>query len=162
MGLQTGLRHYFFAYPGLPADMTMEEFIRHELELRKPARILVTDQLARELSKFYLAKHPECLMVESEAPGIDFTLVGNALDGLDKQDAMERLGRLIRLSPVVLVIAQENTPLALNDFLALGMQKLYEPDSQGRSLYGFDLLSYKPAPDWLNSKYWAHPEQWKP
>lgn len=142
--------------------MTMEEFIRHELELRKPARILVTDRLARELSKFYLAKHPECLKVESEAPGIDFTLIGNALNGLDKQDAMELLGRLIRLSPVVLVIAQENSPLAFNDFLALSMQKHCKPDSMGWVHYGFDLLSYKPAPDWLNSKYLAHPERWKP
>jgi hypothetical protein len=41
------------------------------------------------------------------------------------------------------------------------MQRLAEADD-GYLLYLFDLHTYKPAPDWLNSKYWAHPERWKP
>ena len=34
-----------------------------------------------------------------------------------------------------------------------------EPDSHIR-LWQFNILAYKEVPDWLNSKYWANPQNW--
>ena len=32
---------------------------------------------------------------------------------------------------------------------------------QGGQLYAYSMRGYKSVPDWLNAKYWAHPERWK-
>ncbi len=47
------------------------------------------------------------------------------------------------------------------DFIALGLQQIlsWHEDSIPYHLYGFSLQSYKPAPEWLNSDYWANPER---
>lgn len=39
--------------------------------------------------------------------------------------------------------------------IALGLT----PEAGGR-LWRFDLYDYKETPDWLNPRYWAHPELW--
>ena len=31
---------------------------------------------------------------------------------------------------------------------------------RGGQLYAYSLRGYKSVPDWLNAKYWAHPERW--
>lgn len=142
--------------------MTIQERIQLELNRLQPARLLTTDALARELIQVYLAGHPQCVIFESEFESADFALAGSILADMDRQSAIHLLGQLIRQSPVVLAIARENCPLDFNDFLSLGMRRLAEADSEGRALYGFDLCNYKTVPDWLNAKYWAHPERWKP
>ncbi len=44
------------------------------------------------------------------------------------------------------------------DLLALGF---YGVDiGQKEQLYFFSLRGYKSVPNWLNAKYWAHPERW--
>lgn len=78
-----------------------------------------------------------------------------------REQAIALIGQLKQRAPVLLVAARDNRPLVFNDFLAFGMQRLAEADD-GQLLYLFDLHTYKPAPDWLNAKYWAHPELWKP
>lgn len=142
--------------------MTIQERILLELNRLQPARLLTTDALARELIQVYLAKHPECVIFESVLESTNFALAAGILNNMDKQSAIQLLGQLIRQSPIVLVVTCENHPLDFNDFLSLGMHRLVEADSEGRALYGFDLRNYKTVPDWLNAKYWAHPERWKP
>lgn len=46
--------------------------------------------------------------------------------------------------------------------IALGLRPLtFYPQSNGElGLYYFDLYDYKRTPNWLNPKYWAHPERW--
>jgi hypothetical protein len=88
-----------------------------------------------------------------------------ALAFIEAQEARERalvlIGQLKQQAPALLIAARDGSPLHFSDFLAFGMQRLAEADD-GHLLYLFDLHTYKPAPDWLNSKYWAHPERWKP
>lgn len=45
---------------------------------------------------------------------------------------------------------------------ALGLRPLgFYPDHTDQlALYYFDLYDYKRTPDWLNAKFWAHPERW--
>jgi hypothetical protein len=142
--------------------MTIQQRILLELNRLEPSRLLATDAMACEFARAYVAGHPQCGIFESAQENADCALAADILMDMDKQSAIRLLGRLIRQSPVVLVIARENHPLDFNDFLSLGMHRLAEADAEGRTLYGFDLHTYKTVPDWLNAKYWAHPERWKP
>jgi hypothetical protein len=48
------------------------------------------------------------------------------------------------------------------DFLGLAMRRrAVTAEADGEHVfYGYDLKTYKPAPDWLNPKYWANPHMW--
>ncbi|OBS08039.1 DUF6231 family protein [Acidihalobacter prosperus] len=48
------------------------------------------------------------------------------------------------------------------DMAALGLRAVgVYPRAAGRlALYHFDLYDYKRTPDWLNARFWAHPERW--
>jgi len=57
-------------------------------------------------------------------------------------------------------IDKQNQSLGLHrqNLFALGF---YGVDiGQGGQLYAYSLRGYKSVPDWLNAKYWAHPERW--
>lgn len=44
---------------------------------------------------------------------------------------------------------------------ALGFVRLAAGGGEGAwALFGFDLYDYKSTPDWLNPRFWAHPELW--
>ncbi|MCO8046002.1 DUF6231 family protein [Acinetobacter bohemicus] len=44
---------------------------------------------------------------------------------------------------------------------ALGLTQLnYQRGEGGLELWQFNILTYKLVPDWLNSKFWANPENW--
>ena len=142
--------------------MTIAEFITEELARQNPGRLLVLDETAREWASAFLAMQPSCQVLDAEAPDIALALIGDTLNTLERPKAIQLLGRLIRISPVVLAASRENQPLEFNDFLSLGMQRLHGPDAGQWCVYGFDLYSYKQVPDWLNAKYWANPELWEP
>ena len=47
----------------------------------------------------------------------------------------------------------------------LGFKRLhiYKPPTAGKSrivLYYYDIYDYKEIPDWLNNRFWAHPDRW--
>jgi hypothetical protein len=142
--------------------MTLAEFITQELARHRPSRLLMLDETARTLARTYLAAHPGCLVGDAESPDTALTLIGDTLGSLDKPQAIKLLGHHTRLSSLVLAVSREDRPLGFNDFLSLGMQRLHGPDAEQWCVYGFNLHTYKPVPDWLNAKYWAHPERWKP
>ena len=138
--------------------MRIEDLILTELQQRKPARLLAEGMAAQTLALDYFSASEGVLVAASEMADL-------ALAFVEAQHAREQaltlIGQLKQQAPALLVAARENQPLVFNDFLAFGMQRLAEADD-GHLLYLFDLHTYKPAPDWLNSKYWAHPELWKP
>lgn len=45
---------------------------------------------------------------------------------------------------------------------ALGFTQLIDKNSHERdfALWQFNILTYKQVPEWLNSKFWANPENW--
>lgn len=89
-----------------------------------------------------------------------------AMDALTAVDATQARALLARvrdfISPRIVVIAQADCPLKRLDFLALGYDMLALDEANRIALYRFDLATYKQVPDWLNARYWAHPERWKP
>lgn len=51
-------------------------------------------------------------------------------------------------------------PICRAELNALGFSLLKEYQDSEKLLYGFELKTYKPLPDWLNAQYWANPEMW--
>jgi hypothetical protein len=90
-------------------------------------------------------------------------LVVDALDGLESAAARARLAHVQRfIAPHVLVVAGPRCPLHGADFIALGFERIGNDPAAQTALYRFDIRTYKPVPDWLNARFWAHPERWEP
>jgi hypothetical protein len=64
--------------------------------------------------------------------------------------------------PWIVVLTESADGPAFNEFLALGFERVYTSPDGLINLYSHDIASYKSVPDWLNPKYWAHPERWEP
>lgn len=140
--------------------MTQEDPLFFELTQRQPARLLAEGAAAQSLLLPYLATHPECKLITVAEPAD--VAVAQIDAQFAKAESFALIGRLKQVSPAVLVVAGDDPPLNFSDFLSLGMQRLVEADAHGHALYLFDLHTYKPAPDWLNARFWANPERWKP
>lgn len=96
-------------------------------------------------------------------PPAQLVLAMDALTALDATQARVLLARVRDyISPHIVVIARAGCPLNRLDFLALGYEMLAVDEVDRIALYQFDLATYKQVPDWLNARYWAHPERWKP
>ena len=90
-------------------------------------------------------------------------LVKDALHALDAAYARTLLARVRDLiSPRIIVMTDAHCPLARLDFLGLGYETLAADEGEQIALYQFDLATYKQVPDWLNARFWANPERWKP
>jgi hypothetical protein len=140
--------------------MRIEDLILAELRQRKPGRLLAEGAAAQALARDFLAMHAASLLVAANEMADLALAVLDAEE--DKARALGLIGHMKQQAPAILIAAHTESPLGFNDFLAFGMQRLAEADEQGWALYLFDLHTYKPAPDWLNARYWAHPELWKP
>lgn len=77
--------------------------------------------------------------------------------GTTIQNGLTRLRDL--LARRLLVAARPHHSAALR---ALGLacvdQGIYQ--DQPWAIWQFNILDYKPVPDWFNSKFWANPENW--
>lgn len=62
----------------------------------------------------------------------------------------------------ILLLVAEDSAWRNADIVGLGFTRLGSfPGSAGRiHVYGFDIATYKTTPEWLNPRYWAHPELW--
>ncbi len=91
----------------------------------------------------------------------DATLLSSDHAALGAAGWTQLLGHLrIRVSPCVWVLAESAHPPGDADYRALGFTCL--PPWREWRCYAYDLHSYKATPDWLNARYWAHPERWEP
>ncbi len=80
------------------------------------------------------------------------------LDFLAKQKSLTQGLTRLRdlLARQVLVLANQQYSSLLH---TLGFSQV-EQLEQEMFIWQFNILSYKQTPDWLNSKYWANPENW--
>lgn len=96
-------------------------------------------------------------------PPVQLALVRDALHGLVATQVRTLLTRVRDfIAPCIIVIADAHCALSRLDFLALGYETLATDEAEKVTLYQFDLATYKQVPDWLNARFWAHPERWKP
>jgi len=87
----------------------------------------------------------------------------DVLNGLEPRQGFELLARVrTYAAPGILIAAQPRCGLSADEFRALGfVASSYDAD-EDVTVYHYDIATYKPVPDWLNPKYWAHPERWEP
>ena len=103
-----------------------------------------------------------CDTLPGNAPA-QLALVKDALHTLDTAQAGTLLARVRDfIAPRIIVIADGHCALTRLDFLALGYETLAADEVEKVTLYQFDLATYKQVPDWLNARFWANPERWKP
>jgi hypothetical protein len=145
----------------------LDDALRTRLRARAPQRVCALDPAAEALARQCLGAgqvttwQPESpLLCPQPCP---LALGVTLLDGLDARQAMHVLNRVrTYVAPALLIVTPPGCPLDAPAFLALGFSLLAEdPAGQGR-LHEFDLETYKTVPDWLNARFWAHPERWEP
>lgn len=105
---------------------------------------------------------PPWLPQGTEATRFDLAYVKDVLEGMPKGEGVRLLCRLRDLYTPRLYVRCVLGAWGENDFFALGMERLALDAAAGQTsgLFRFDLFTYKPAPEWFNAKYWAHPELW--
>ncbi len=150
------------------------------LEQHRPRSILLLDPGGIDLCTPYLKAHPDCRLehvatypVMRELPAgerFDICIVANTLERMDKTRAGQLIARLRDLLTqrlFIVVRAGEGWPdlesnWEMADFIGFGMHLVADYEHEGRLLqmYKFDIGDYKLTPDWLNARYWAHPERW--
>ena len=144
----------------------------------QPQSLLLVGEGAYRLGAGYLSEHPDCawtqahdleqlIAANAEQP-YDLALVVDALEHTGKSEALAMLARLrdvLSRQVIVVVPVGETVPgiassWVAEDLIAMGMYRagLYEEERRTLHVYCFDLYDYKSTPDWLNARYWAHPE----
>jgi hypothetical protein len=120
-----------------------------------PARNVATDTLGLDALVFApdaVAGTPCELAI-----GVD------ALDGLDAQSAQQLINRTrLYLAPRILLAVPTTCVLDEDAFRALGFTLAAVDAEAAKRIHEYDLSTYKTVPDWLNARFWAHPERWEP
>ncbi len=94
---------------------------------------------------------------------IDLAIVSEITDSLPKTTATEFLGmiRNYHASHIIVItkIAQASCEQwLLADFLAMGMKHI--ANTTEYQIFSYAIESYQPKRDWLNSRFWANPENY--
>lgn len=87
----------------------------------------------------------------------------DVLNGLNAQQALNLISQ-VRLYVASRILIAVPLTCALDEamFLSLGFTLCATDATEGMRVHYYDLDTYKTVPDWLNDRYWAHPERWEP
>lgn len=92
----------------------------------------------------------------------DMAIVADCLEHLPKNTGLQLLGSLRNLnaSRLAALVDMQAAGWQITDVyaLALRIDQRFVRGEQTLSLLTYDLQDYKPVPDWLNARFWAHPE----
>jgi hypothetical protein len=145
--------------------MNWRDTLAEALQRSSPRHICALDVAALAIARDLLPEASVALFAApaQNDPPAQLALVMNALNDLDAAQARTLLARVRDfITSRIIVIADTRCPLDRMDFLAIGYDTLGTDKAGQTKLYQFDLATYKQVPDWLNARYWAHPERWKP
>lgn len=142
--------------------MTWREHLRSRLLALQPDSVCALDAAARQLAGEVLPdtplRSPESLPDSpcALALGID------ALNGLDAEQALHLISRTrLYVAPRLLLVVPSDFVLDEAMFLALGFTLSATDAAAHLRIHYYDLDTYKSVPDWLNARFWAHPERWE-
>ena len=127
----------------------------------KPASVCALDETARQLACSVLPATPVRMHdAPADAPSA-LALGVDALNGLDVQRAQQLISRTrLYLAPRILLVVPSASTLDEAMLRALGFTLIATDPTDGTRVHDYDLDTYKPVPDWLNSRFWANPERW--
>lgn len=151
------------------ASPTPQQALASLLEHYLPQRILHVGQSTLPALEAFQASHP-CQLDHSSAVPLpetlasqryDLALIADCLEHLPKRVGLELLGGLRNLNAnrLIVLVDLKAADWQITDFYALALQAngQFQRDDQTLTLFTYDLLDYKQAPDWLNAKFWANP-----
>lgn len=137
--------------------------LREQLVEARPAGVCALDAAAQA---FALDALPSAVLTPPHSTASQpcaLALGIDALDGLEAGAAEVLIHRTrLYVAPRLLLVAHADCALDEAAFLALGFELVGRDAAAGVRLHAFDLDTYKPVPDWLNARFWAHPERWEP
>lgn len=138
----------------------------------QPQNVLCLGAPCDNAVRDYIAAAPGRLIEHYAEPPetlgrFDLVIVAELLERLDKAHGTQLLARLRDLhgGRFLLIVPPGSQPGQLshwnsNELLALGLVLAGHYSDDEHHLYRFDLDDYKTTPDWLNPRFWAHPERW--
>lgn len=140
---------------------------RDQLQARlleiQPESVCALDAAAHQLAAQVLPNTPVRRHEDAPGPTCALALGIDALNGLDAQQAQHLISQTrLYVAPRILLAVQESCALDEATFRALGFTLAITDTAESLRIYDYDLATYKTVPDWLNARYWAHPERWKP
>jgi hypothetical protein len=108
-------------------------------------------------------KTPFSLEQLADLPQIDLAIVSDLLETLTKEQSIEwlsmlRNGHAQQLILITSKAAEKQQGWQLTDYLALGFNQLFSDSNS--AVYSYNIVSYRPKRDWLNSRFWANPENY--
>lgn len=157
------------AEPDTPPEEAIREILAW-LHQTKPQRLLLVCLRDTPLYRAVTRVHERARHLEPEratpdtlsGTAYDLAVVADALERLPRKDAGMLLSRLRDLHSkrfLALVRLGGGGAWCNTDLIAYGMKRCGE-FADDYALYRFNIYDYKDTPDWLNAKYWAHPERW--
>lgn len=142
--------------------MDWREHLQRLLRDAKPASVCALDAAALELAQRALPDLPIQPYREPQPTRCSIALGVDALNGLAPPEVEHLISRIRTYSAArLLLVAQAECRLDEAGFRALGFVVSLVDAAENVRVYDYDLDTYKSVPDWLNSRFWAHPENWE-
>ncbi|AMS13952.1 hypothetical protein SAMN03159489_01205 [Pseudomonas sp. NFPP07] len=153
------------------SSRTPQQALAALLDRYAPQQLLLIGASGFPALEAFRQAHPETAIAQT-APGplpaelaarrFDLALAVDCLEHLPKRDGLNLLGGIRNLNASrIAVLADLNAcGWQETDFFSLALQasERFQRDEQVLTLFTYDLLEYKQVPDWLNSRFWANPE----
>ena len=129
----------------------------------QPASVCALDAAAHQLATELLRDTPVRPPGDPSGPPCALALGIDALSGLDAPHAQHLISQTrLYVAPRILLAVQTDCALDEAMFRALGFTLSATDPAENRRIHSYDLDTYKTVPDWLNARFWAHPERWEP
>lgn len=142
--------------------MDWRTHLQHRLREIHPSSVCALDAAAGQLAADTLPDTPRYPYAAAPPPVATLALGVDALNGLSATEAAQLISRVrLYTAPRLLVTAQPGCALDHAGFLALGFTLSLSDAATQVRVYHYDLDTYKSVPDWLNARFWAHPERWE-
>ncbi len=144
--------------------MNWRDHLQSRLLAIKPDSLCALDVVALQLARDVLPETPVHAHDNNQSAQPCALALGiDALNGLDLQQAQHLISRVrLYVAPRLLLVASPDCALDDAAFRALGFTLSATDPAENPRVYYYDIDTYKTVPDWLNSRFWAHPERWEP
>lgn len=143
--------------------MNWLDHVQNRLLEIQPASVYALDERALELVSRLLPKIPLNTQSKPSNTPCSIALGIQALSGLTAQSAQHLISQTrLYLAPRLLLVEHADAALNAEAFRALGFTLSTHDAAENLNVYDYDLDTYKTVPDWLNARFWAHPERWTP
>lgn len=143
--------------------MSWLDYVQSRLQEMQPASVHALEAGAFLLVTRTLPETPVSTPGEASNTPCALAVGVQALQGLNSNQAQQLISQTrLYVAPRLLLVEGTDCALDAAAFRALGFSLCFNDDAEKLNIYDYDLATYKPVPDWLNARYWAHPERWKP